>query len=241
MELSPTDPRHQPYFGSALEYVLRRRGSLGPNSVDNVFLPFPFSSQRTDQPLRAGPYAQLPRRGLPSEMDRVRRRGDEGRRQGAARLFVPRQGAVSRLHAGQPFPHVGHGRAAGHDARSVRSPPHAACSNSTAAAAIWNSRWRASRCRRFQQTAFSMLTSPKISSALDVRREARDDARPVRDDAVRPVVPGGPAADRSGDAARLGLLGRIRTGRRRVGHALRPFPADDHAASAAVRSVRIPG
>jgi hypothetical protein len=57
MELSPSDPRHQPYIGSIVEYQLRRQGSLGLNAVDNVFLPFPFSSQRTDESHRAGPYS----------------------------------------------------------------------------------------------------------------------------------------------------------------------------------------
>src|SRR5580704_11680123 len=48
MELSPTDPRHQPYIGSIVEYLQRRQGAPR-NAVDNVFLPFPFSSQRTDE------------------------------------------------------------------------------------------------------------------------------------------------------------------------------------------------
>lgn len=57
MELSPTDPRHHPYFGSAVEYVDRqRRGGLAA-FPQNVALPFPFSSQRTGETFRAGPYA----------------------------------------------------------------------------------------------------------------------------------------------------------------------------------------
>ncbi len=57
MELSPTDPRHHPYFGSCVEYLDRQqRGRIG-EFVQNVALPFPFSSRRTDQPYRAGPYA----------------------------------------------------------------------------------------------------------------------------------------------------------------------------------------
>ena len=57
MELSPSDPRHHPYFGSAVEYVDRqRRGGLAA-FPQNVALPFPFSSQRTGEVFRAGPYA----------------------------------------------------------------------------------------------------------------------------------------------------------------------------------------
>src|SRR5262249_56739244 len=59
MELSPNDPRHHPYFGSAVEYVERqRRGGLAP-FPQNVALPFPFSSLRTAAVFRAGPYAAL--------------------------------------------------------------------------------------------------------------------------------------------------------------------------------------
>ncbi|MEX2285949.1 MAG: DUF1501 domain-containing protein, partial [Planctomycetaceae bacterium] len=58
MELNPADPRHEPYFGSIVEYFDRQKnGGNSGDSVQNVALPFPFSSQRVDQPLRAGPYA----------------------------------------------------------------------------------------------------------------------------------------------------------------------------------------
>lgn len=57
MELSPTDPRHHPYFGSVVEYNDRaRRGGLAA-FPQNVALPFPFSTQRTGEVHRAGPYA----------------------------------------------------------------------------------------------------------------------------------------------------------------------------------------
>lgn len=57
MELSPNDPKHQPYFGSVVEYHDRqKRGGL-PSHPQNVALPFPFSSQRTGEVNRAGPYA----------------------------------------------------------------------------------------------------------------------------------------------------------------------------------------
>lgn len=57
MELSPNDPKHQPYFGSVVEYYDRqKRGGL-PSHPQNVALPFPFSTQRTGEVHRAGPYA----------------------------------------------------------------------------------------------------------------------------------------------------------------------------------------
>ncbi len=58
MELNPRDPRHQPYFGSCVEYVERQLPGGRPDEfAQNVALPFPFSTKRSDQPFRAGPYA----------------------------------------------------------------------------------------------------------------------------------------------------------------------------------------
>lgn len=56
MELSPRDPRHWPYFGSAVEYVDRRRSPQPPPVPRNIALPFRFSSRRQGEVPRAGPY-----------------------------------------------------------------------------------------------------------------------------------------------------------------------------------------
>jgi hypothetical protein len=56
MELNPRDGRHWPFIGSVVEYLeqsqRKRRAVPG-----NIALPFPFSSQRTGEVQRAGPYA----------------------------------------------------------------------------------------------------------------------------------------------------------------------------------------
>jgi hypothetical protein len=55
MELNPHDGRHWPFIGSVVEHVSpgdRRRAIPG-----NIALPFPFSSQRSGEVARAGPYA----------------------------------------------------------------------------------------------------------------------------------------------------------------------------------------
>lgn len=57
MELSPNDPKHHPYFGSIVEYLDRQRRGGIAKFPQNVALPFPFSSQRTGEVYRAGPYA----------------------------------------------------------------------------------------------------------------------------------------------------------------------------------------
>ncbi len=57
MELSPTDPRHHPYFASAVEYIDNQHRVGVPSVPQNVALPWAFSTQRTGEVHRAGPYA----------------------------------------------------------------------------------------------------------------------------------------------------------------------------------------
>jgi hypothetical protein len=56
MELNPRDQRHWPYVGSVIDFVEHRRGrrSAMPN---NIALPWHFSSKRVGEVPRAGPYA----------------------------------------------------------------------------------------------------------------------------------------------------------------------------------------
>ena len=58
MELSPHDGRHWPFIGSVVSYLERRKNpaSVRKPVPDNVALPWPFSSQRTGEVQRAGPY-----------------------------------------------------------------------------------------------------------------------------------------------------------------------------------------
>jgi hypothetical protein len=59
MELNPRDPRHWPFIGSVVSYLEHQRDpSVVRKAVpDNIALPFPFSSRRTGEVQRAGPYA----------------------------------------------------------------------------------------------------------------------------------------------------------------------------------------
>jgi hypothetical protein len=57
LEIAPRDPAHWPFIGSVVDYLEERRsrGRVSP-VPHNVCLPFPFSTRRTNQPHRAGPY-----------------------------------------------------------------------------------------------------------------------------------------------------------------------------------------
>jgi len=172
MELSPTDPRHQPYFGSDLEYVLRQRGSLSPNTIDNISLPFPFSSQRTDQPLRAGPYASyLGAAYHPKWTEFV----------GEGTKVVDKARTGFSFHGKEPY-------------LGCTADSHFRMTDTAVLPGMTLDRFDRRRqllaqfdaerrdldqslagkpLSSFQQAAYSMLTSPRISGALDVRQEPR--------------------------------------------------------------------
>lgn len=58
MELSPRDANHWPFIGSTIAYLEQRANPATARKPvpDNIALPFPFSSQRTGEVQRAGPY-----------------------------------------------------------------------------------------------------------------------------------------------------------------------------------------
>jgi hypothetical protein len=56
MELNPHDQKHWPYIGSVVAYLEKQHGRGKKPVPDNVFLPWPMSSQRTGEVARAGPY-----------------------------------------------------------------------------------------------------------------------------------------------------------------------------------------
>jgi Protein of unknown function (DUF1501) len=171
MELSPADPRHHPYIGSIVEYLQRRQGALGQNAIDNVFLPFPFSSQRSDESHRAGPYAAY----LGGE---YHPKWTEFVGEGTKFVVKARAGGFS-FHGKEPY---------------LGCTPESTFRMSNTGVLPGMSIDRLDRRRtllqqfdamrgdleqsaagrpltRFQQTAFSMLSSPKIAEALDVRTE----------------------------------------------------------------------
>jgi hypothetical protein len=59
MELNPRDARHWPFIGSVVDYVGKQKETLRSGVPNNVALPFAFSSQRTGEVARAGPYASF--------------------------------------------------------------------------------------------------------------------------------------------------------------------------------------
>lgn len=57
LELAPHDSRHHPFFGSVVEYLKAAAGGRGSSIPNNIALPFRFSTQRIGEVFRSGPYA----------------------------------------------------------------------------------------------------------------------------------------------------------------------------------------
>ncbi len=57
MELNPRDGRHWPFIGSVISYLESRKSNKPREVPTNLALPFPFSTRRTGEVARAGPYA----------------------------------------------------------------------------------------------------------------------------------------------------------------------------------------
>lgn len=59
MELNPRDGRHWPFIGSVISFLEHQKNPASSRKPvpDNIALPWPFSSRRTGEVQRAGPYA----------------------------------------------------------------------------------------------------------------------------------------------------------------------------------------
>ena len=175
MELSPFDPAHHPYFGSVVEYLDRRknRHNNKPGSVQNVGLPFPFSSKRSDQPLRAGPYGAFLGSaynpvwteyvGHGTKTIRKARTGFEWT--GKDPYLGCTADSHFRVSATTPQPEMTIDRL--NRRRSLLEQFDSTRRD-------LESSQTGKSLSSFQNLAFSLISSPKVAKALDVRSESRE-------------------------------------------------------------------
>lgn len=176
-ELNPYDVRHHPYFASVVQFLdQKRRNGRRAAVPQNVALPFPFSSKRSDQPLRAGPYAAY----LGAAYNPL---WTEFVGEGTKVITKSRAGGFSftgpepylgctpnshfRIGATGALPHLTLDRL--HRRRSLLQQLDTARRQLQTHAAV-------SSFDQFQQAAFSLIDNPRVAEALDVRRE-RDSIR----------------------------------------------------------------
>ncbi len=149
------------------------RGRTSPRDVPaNIALPFPFSSRRVGEVPRAGPYAAFLGSQFNPGLDRLRRPGDEGVDEDAARHDVHGQRSVHRLQHGCAFRRpLGHEPAGRAHARSAQRPAQPAWSSSRRRVRASKDAASGQQLDRYQQMAFSLLQSDTLRTALDLRRE----------------------------------------------------------------------
>lgn len=171
MELAPNDSRHHPYFGSVLQYLDEHNPQIRRSQVpQNVALPFPFSSQRVGEVNRAGPYASF----LGSTYNPTWTEF-EGKSAGTVvktlrdmKVDVPdpyvacESNGYFRFSAAGPQPDLTLDRL---DRR------RSLLQQFDERRREFDQSRDGATLSRYQQLAFSMLTSPRVTEALDVRRE----------------------------------------------------------------------
>lgn len=172
MELRPYDPAHHPYFGSAVQYVDRQMGRHPERGVpQNIGLPFPFSSQRTGEVHRAGPYAAF----LGSQYNPL-----WAEFAGEPTRSVEKTLADTKIDCHDPYLGT---TAESHFRLAMTERPteltvdrldrrRSLLQQLDGARRDLERTSSGSSLSSFQEMAFSLLTSDKVATSLDVRRES---------------------------------------------------------------------
>jgi len=172
LEVSPRDPGHWPFVGSVVDYVAERRApSRVPAGPPNVALPWAFSTHRTNQPHRAGPYGGF----LGAAYDPV---WTEFQGEGTKVFVQENRGVVQEFRdpyggikpdgrfqvsaAGAPSDQLTLDRL--DRRRSLLRQLDEARRQVDAAESVRS-------FDRYRGMAYALLTSPRLREALDVRRE----------------------------------------------------------------------
>lgn len=168
MELAPNDSRHWPFIGSVVAYLEQQRSPAARRKPvpDNIALPFPFSSQRRGEVPRAGPYPAFLGRPYAPHFTQFHGR--------ANRTITKTLNNESETFA---EPYVG----IDPDAYFTLGPPPApdiTLDRLERRRSLLEQLEQARRVRDridsgdpFREMAYTLLTSPQVRQALDVRRE----------------------------------------------------------------------
>ena len=234
IEAIPRHPRQWPFIGSVVDYLAdRRQGGALPEMPRNVALPVRDGVQER-VPAAGRALRRDARDALRPGLHRLHPSGYEAGPRDPARSRVPRP--VPRHQADR---HPGAGRQrparAADRRRTVRPPAVVAGAIRPGAPGAGTAGEAWSTFGHLQEAAFALLATGKLHDALDYTREPLACARSLRHDALRPVVPGRPAARRGRDEVRHGHLGRLRVERRLLGHAPQPLREAQGLPAARVR------
>ena len=171
MELSPNDPRHHPYFGCAVEYFDRQQRKGVPTVPQNLALPFPFSTQRTGEVHRAGPYAAY----LGSMYNPIWTEFDGKASHSVFKKLGPKEIDVWDPYvACTPESHFRLSSSALPDGLTLDRlhQRRSLVEQFDAARKAFGEPERVRSLNEFQQMAYALIQSPQVAKALDVRQEA---------------------------------------------------------------------
>ncbi|QEL13991.1 DUF1501 domain-containing protein [Limnoglobus roseus] len=167
MELNPHDPKHWPYVGSVVAYLEKQRAAKKA-VPDNVFLPWPMSSQRTGEVARAGPYAAFLGAEFHPHFTRF---------MGKANRKITKTLTTNTIEFDEPY--VGIDRDAYFTLGDATLPADVTVDRLNGRKSLLEQLDDARRVRDkvdvrdpFREAAYGLIGSEKVRRALDVRREA---------------------------------------------------------------------
>ena len=171
LEVTPRDSRHWPFIGSVVDYVDERRDAGGAGKIPrNLSLPFPLSTRRSNQPFRAGPYGAF----LGSAYDPI---WTEFTGQGTKTFTQENRGVVKEFRD----PYAGIRPDCRFDFNAATIPQEMTLDRLSRRRSLQQQMEQGRRrldndprlasYDRAGQTAYSLLTSRRLSEALDVAAE----------------------------------------------------------------------
>jgi hypothetical protein len=169
MELSPQDARHWPFIGSVVSHLEQRArpASARKPVPDNVALPFPFSSQRTGEVQRAGPYPAFLGRQFSPHFTNFHGRATAK----ITKTLSPNTVEFDEPYAGiAPDAYFSLGGEGAADITLDRVTGRKSLLDQMEAAR--RLRDRTDTGDPFRELAYTLIGSEKVRQALDVRREA---------------------------------------------------------------------
>lgn len=172
MELNPHDSRHWPFIGSVVDYVedLKSNGAI-PQIPRNIALPFPFSTRRRGEVHRAGPYAAFLGPSYDPVWTEFEGEGDKLVPKSLRNETIDFADPYVSLKPGYQFTLSSAGQVADGMTLDRLNKRRSLVEQFNSARSDLDQRVSTRGYDRFQQMAFSLLTSDTVQRALDVHQE----------------------------------------------------------------------
>ena len=174
LELSPRDPRHWPFFGSVVDYVLEQQADPAdrrPQVPRNMLLPWAFSSRRVGEVPRAGPYASYLGTAYDPVATEFVGKATRGRRKKLGTRYFEDNDPYMGVEPNCYFEVPGATRLQGDVTLDRLDRRRRLLEQLDQARRHWDRTAAGRELNRFQQMAYELMNSPALRKALDIRRE----------------------------------------------------------------------